>query len=99
MQNAATRSPSETPAPSGALRTTPPTSLPGTNGSGGLTWYCPRVCSSSGNDTPAACTSTTTPLPGVSMCDASGSGSSAWASAERGPLSSVIWTARMGAPS
>ena len=45
--------------PPGALRTTPATSLPGTNGSGGLIWYSPRVCSSSGNETPAACTSTT----------------------------------------
>ncbi len=99
MQKAATRSPADTPAPSGALRTTPPTSLPGTNGSGGLTWYSPRVCSSSGNETPAACTSTTTPRPGVSMCDGSGSGSSASASAERGPLSSVICTPRTGAGS
>ena len=39
MQNAATRSPGLTGASSGALRTTPPTSLPGTNGSGGLNWY------------------------------------------------------------
>ena len=53
-QNAATRSPALTAAPAGALRTTPATSLPGTNGSGGFIWYCPRVCSSSGNDTPAA---------------------------------------------
>jgi hypothetical protein len=43
MQNAATRSPSFTPAPSVAARTTPPTSLPGTNGMSGLTWYSPRV--------------------------------------------------------
>ena len=34
---AATRSPGRTRASSGALRTMPPTSLPGTNGSGGLT--------------------------------------------------------------
>ncbi len=61
---------------SGALRTIPPTSLPGTNGRSGLNWYSPRVCSTSGNDTPAACTSTTTPLPGVIMCEASGSGTS-----------------------
>ncbi len=66
-QNAATRSPSRTAAPSGALRTIPATSLPGTNGTGGFSWYSPRVCSTSGNDTPAACTSTTTPLPGESM--------------------------------
>jgi hypothetical protein len=75
-QKAATRSPACTCAPAGALSTTPATSLPGTNGSGGLSWYWPRVCSSSGNDTPAACTSTSTPAPGVSGCEASGSGSS-----------------------
>src|SRR4051812_43664478 len=97
MQNAATRSPSARPQPGGALRTTPPTSLPGTNGSSGLNWYSPRVCSTSGNDTPAACTSTTTPLPGVSMCDASGSGTSTTASAESGPSRLVIWTAFTGA--
>jgi hypothetical protein len=33
---AATRSPGSRPLPVGALRTIPPTSLPGTNGSGGL---------------------------------------------------------------
>ncbi len=60
----------------GARARRPPTSLPGTNGSGGFIWYWPRVCSSSGKDTPAACTSTTTPAPGVSMCEGSGSGSS-----------------------
>ena len=51
--------PRSTPSPSGALRTTPATSLPGTNGSGGLIWYSPRVWSTSGNDTPAAWTSIT----------------------------------------
>src|SRR5690349_21541701 len=96
MQKAATRSPARTAAPSGALRTTPATSLPGTNGSGGLIWYSPRVCSSSGKDTPAARTSTTTPRPGVIGWLGSGSGSSASASAPSGPLSSVIWTARIG---
>src|SRR4051794_14450825 len=95
MQQAATRSPCATAAPAGALRTTPPTSLPGTNGSGGLSWYSPRVWSTSGNDTPAACTSTSTPSPGVSMCDASGSGTSASCSAESGPVRSVIWRARI----
>ncbi len=89
-QKAATRSPGATAAPSGALITIPPTSLPGTNGSGGFIWYSPRVWSSSGNETPAAWTSTTTPDPGVSMCDASGSGISAIASAVSGPVSSVI---------
>ncbi len=44
--------------------TVPATSLPGTNGSAGLNWYWPRVCSSSGKETPAQCTSTSTPLPG-----------------------------------
>src|SRR5690606_1745535 len=58
--NAATRSPGRTEAPSGAERTTPATSVPGTNGSSGLYWYNPRVCNTSGNVTPAACTSTTT---------------------------------------
>ena len=77
MQQAATRSPARTVAPSGALRTTPATSLPGTKGSSGLTWYSPRVWRTSGKDTPAACTSTTTPSPGVSGCEPSGSGSSA----------------------
>ena len=62
MQKAATRSPGLRPEPSGALSTTPPTSLPGTKGSGGLSWYSPRVWSTSGNETPAACTSTSTPL-------------------------------------
>src|SRR4051794_31972562 len=95
MQQAATRAPSVTAAPAGALRTTPPTSLPGTNGSGGLIWYSPRVCSTSGNDTPAACTSIRTPLPGVSMCDGSGSGSSTSFIALAGPDRSTIWRARM----
>jgi hypothetical protein len=74
----------------------PPTSLPGTNGSGGLSWYSPRVWSTSGNETPALCTSTTTPLPGVSMWDGGGSGSSTTRSARSGPLNSTIWTARIG---
>ena len=39
---AATRIPGSKPEPSGALRTTPATSSPGTNGSGGLIWYSPR---------------------------------------------------------
>ena len=74
MQKAATRSPAATGAPSGAERTTPATSLPGTKGSGGLIWYWPRVCKTSGKETPAARTSTTTPRPGVIGCEASGSG-------------------------
>ena len=93
-QHAATRSPSLTCAPSGALRTTPATSLPGTNGSGGFTWYSPRVWSTSGNETPAACTSTTTARSPESMCAASGSGRSTTLSASAGPSRSVICTAR-----
>ena len=62
MQNAATRSPGANPAPSDALRTTPATSLPGTKGSGGLSWYSPRDCSTSGKATPAARTSTSDAL-------------------------------------
>src|SRR5215210_3300390 len=95
MQQLATRSPSFTDAPSVAERTTPPTSLPGTNGRSGLIWYSPRVCSTSGNDTPAACTSITTPLPGVSGCDGSGSGRSTCSRADSGPVRSAICTARM----
>src|SRR5215207_5379722 len=94
-QAAATRSPSLSPEPSGALRTAPATSVPGTNGSGGFIWYSPRVWRTSGNATPAACTSISTPLPGVSMWDGSGSGRSTCARAERGPVRSTIWTARM----
>src|SRR5688572_19158410 len=95
MQQAATRSPSLSGEPSGALRTVPATSLPGTNGSGGLIWYSPRVWSTSGNDTPAAWTSTTTPLPGVSGCEGSGSGRSVSDRADSGPVRSTICRARM----
>src|SRR5687767_7294249 len=95
MQHAATRSPCASREPSGALRTVPATSLPGTNGSGGLIWYSPRVWSTSGNDTPAACTSTTTPLPGVSGCEGSGSGRSVSDRADSGPVRSTICRARM----
>src|SRR4051794_12017160 len=94
MQNAATRSPGLRSLPSGAERTTPPTSLPGTNGSGGLTWYSPRVWSTSGNDTPAACTSTSTDESGAIGCEV-GSSTSSRRRAESGPVSSVIWRARM----
>src|SRR3954469_3954866 len=93
MQNAATRSPAATAAPSGADRTVPATSLPGTNGSGGFTWYSPRLWSTSGNETPAASTSTTTPPSGASMCSGPGSGTSTSFRLE-GPDSSTIWTAR-----
>ena len=74
----------------------PATSLPGTNGVGGLSWYSPRVCRTSGNETPAASTSTSTPLPGVSMWEASGSGTSASRSAVSGPVRSAIWIALIG---
>ena len=96
MQNAATRSPALTAAPSGALRTMPPTSLPGTNGSGGLIWYSPRVCSTSGNETPAAWTSTTHAAARRHRVRRLGLGESTSFSAESGPVSSTIWTARMG---
>ena len=81
------------PEPSGAERTVPATSLPGTNGRSGLNWYSPRVCSTSGKETPAASTSTSTPDPGESMCEASGSGTSTTSSAESGPVRSTICTA------
>src|SRR3954447_25753500 len=97
MQHAPTRSPSLTAAPSGALRTMPPTSLPGMNGRSGLTWYWPRVWSTSGNETPAAWTSTTTPRPGVSRWDGSGSGASASSRASSGPLRLAMWMALMWA--
>src|SRR4051794_21082409 len=98
MQHAATRSPSDRPEPSGALRTTPPMSDPGTNGRSGLYWYSPRVWSTSGKATPAACTSITTPEPGVSGCSAGGSGRSATDRADPGPLSSGIWSAFIRIP-
>src|SRR4051794_8077746 len=95
MVIAATRSPSCTSAPSGAERTTPPTSAPGTNGSGGLNWYSPRLWSTSGNDTPAALTSTTTPPSGASMWVGSGSSMSTSLRLD-GPSSSTICMARIG---
>ena len=69
----------------------PATSEPGTKGRSGLTWYSPRVCSTSGNDTPAASTSTTTPLSGVMKWEVPGSATSSetW-SADSGPDRSVI---------
>src|SRR3954452_3579295 len=95
MHIAATLSPGETSAPSGAERTTPPTSAPGTNGSGGLNWYSPRLWSTSGNDTPAASTSTTTPPSGASMCADPGSSTSTSFRLE-GPPNSTICIARIG---
>src|SRR4051794_5503812 len=85
MGNAATRSPAARP--SASSRTIPATSLPGTNGSSGLIWYIPRVCSTSGKDTPAARTSILTPSPLGSSMSASFSDS--------GPPSSTIWIARI----
>src|ERR1700712_432999 len=86
--NAATRSPAEKPDPSGADRTMPATSEPGVNGNGGLIWYSPRLCSTSGNVTPAAWTSMRTiPSP-------EGSSTSTTSSAD-GPSRLVICTARM----
>ena len=77
-------------APSGALRTIPATSLPGTNGSGGLSWYSPRVCRTSGNDDAGGVHVDETPSPGVSGCEASGSATSTSSSADSGPDRSVI---------
>ena len=48
-QNAATRSPTANPLAAGAERTRPATSGPGTKGSSGEIWYCPRVRSTSGS--------------------------------------------------
>jgi hypothetical protein len=77
MDIAATRSPGWSRLPSGALRTVPATSAPGMNGRSGLSWYSPRLCKTSGNDTPAASTSITTTRPSAaSGCAASGSGTS-----------------------
>ncbi len=57
MVTAITRSPAANPLPSGASRTVPATSTPGTNGTGGFIWYSPRLMSTSGKLTPAAATS------------------------------------------
>ena len=84
-----TRSPADRPEPSGAERTTPAISEPGTNGSGGDIWYLPRVCRTSGKVTPEAWTSMTTcPSP------ASGSGMSTTSRAA-GPSWLEMWMARM----
>src|SRR3954452_10228727 len=85
MQNAATRSPALNGPESS--RTVPATSLPGTNGRSGLSWYCPRDCSTSGKETPAARTSILTPSPFGSSMSVSCSDS--------GPPSSTIWIARI----
>ena len=67
--NAMTRSPALKPEPSGADRTLPATSTPGTNGSGGFIWYSPRVSSRSGKLTPAAATSMTTRVTVLGLLD------------------------------
>ena len=85
-----TRSPGLCALPSGALRTVPATSAPGMNGSSGLSWYSPRLCSTSGNETPATSTSMITTSPsGASGWVASGSGTSTTCS-PWGPVSSLI---------
>ena len=85
-----TRSPGLCALPSGALRTVPATSAPGMKGSSGLSWYSPRLCRTSGNDTPAASTSIITTSPsGASGWVASGSGTSTSCSPD-GPVSSLI---------
>ncbi len=82
-----TRSPARNPFPS--ARTTPDTSQPGVNGTSGRSWYSPRVCSTSGNETPAYSTSTSTWWSfGV------GSGTSRTSTAP-GPERAVIIAARM----
>ena len=76
-----TRSPGLTPVtPSPSDFTTPAISLPGENGSGGLTWYLFWMISTSGKLTLAAFTATTTcPLP------ATGSATSSTTSDSGGP--------------
>ena len=77
----ATRSPGAKPEPSGASTTTPAASPPVTNGGGVANWYSPRLCSRSGNATPAAWTSISSRSSPASGCAPSGSGKSASASA------------------
>ena len=70
MQHAATLSPSRTLAPSGALARSRPPRCRVRTAAAASPGVLPRVWRTSGNDTPAVCTSTITPRPGVSMCDA-----------------------------
>src|SRR5665213_714392 len=89
-QNTSTRSPTDqsvTPGPTAAM--VPATSLPGTNGVGGFSWYRPWQISPSTKLTPAAATSTTT-IPS----DGSGMGRSSSTRVSRGP-NSLQTTARM----
>ena len=93
----ATRSPGARSLPAGALRTAPATSEPGMNGSSGLSWYRPRLCSTSGNETPAASTSTiTTPPSGRQRVHRLGLRHLDQLQ-RAGPVSSLIWTARIAA--
>ena len=91
-QNTRTRSPTDhsaTPGPT--ADTVPATSLPGTKGTGGFSWYLPWQMSPSTKLTPAAATSMRTiPAPG------SRSGRSSTTSESRGP-NSLQTTARMRA--
>lgn len=82
-----TRSPAASPEPSGAERTTPATSEPGTNGMGGEIWYFPRVCSTSGKVTPAAWTSMRT--------EPDSGSSTSTTSMASGPSWLEMWMARM----
>ena len=67
MLKPVTRCPTLKPESAGAERTTPATSVPGTNGGSSLSWYSPLISSRSGKLTPAAPTSTTTmPSPATS---------------------------------
>src|SRR3954469_117350 len=89
---AATRMPGLKPESSGALRTTPATSRPGTNGSGGRIWYSPRQMRWSTKPTPAAWTSIST-VPSA----ATGSSTSAIPRPD-GPVSDSRSRARTAAP-
>ena len=94
MQNAATRSPGLTAAPAGAARTTPPTSLPGMNGSVGLDLVLAAGLEQLGERHAGGVDLDQHPLPRASAgWLASGSGTSTTRSASRGPVSSTIWTA------
>ena len=77
---ASTRSPRVTEStPSPSSTTVPATSLPGTNGSGGLSWYSPWASRASTKLTPAAATSIRT-APGPHAAGASCSSTVSWSS-------------------
>src|SRR5262245_38900578 len=87
-----TRSPTDTPStPSPTQATTPANSLPGTKGTGALSWYLFATSSTSGKLTAAAETRTRT-CPGPS----GGDGRSSTATASGGPYSRQT-AARMSA--